>query len=179
MARYARIDEALTVTQWINLDDPSVIAPQKKWSDGGLHVRPVEEGAVPEYRSELAKLNTIITVEPTRVLITHTVVPHGEDAQKMAIKKEANRRILERLPDWKQANMIARQGELLRIALGQMIDAQGQAIPARSLTESEIAELVVINAAWDWVKAIRTKSNEIELISPIPNDFDASSRWEV
>lgn len=78
------------------------------------------------------------------------------------IKLAAGELILSRYPDYKQANMIARQGELHRIEAGLMRDDQGQVLPQRALTEGEIGELVVIANAWDWIKAVRVRSNELE-----------------
>lgn len=179
MARYARIDAALTVTEWKEISDPSVISQHKKWSDGGLLVRPVEDSPVPTYRPELAKLDTVISVQPTKVVITHNIVPHGEEVQRLAVKAEANKRILERFPSWKQANMIAREGELLRTVLGQMLDANGSLMSARDLLDAEKEELKAINAGWAWIKAVRARSDEIEKLNPIPDDYDASKRWVV
>ena len=65
------------------------------------------------------------------------------------IKAEARRRIVARLPEWKQANMIARMTELLLVGPAQW-------------TPAEQAEADALRAAWAWVKAIRAKSDELE-----------------
>lgn len=62
---------------------------------------------------------------------------------KVIINTLARNKILSVYPDWKQANMTARYVELLR-------DSQ------QTSTEAQ-----AIEAAWDWVKAIRTESNVI------------------
>jgi hypothetical protein len=66
-----------------------------------------------------------------------------------AIKAEARRRIVQRLPEWKQANMIARMTELLKIGAG-------------SWTPENQAEVAALEYLWDWVKAVRAKSDELE-----------------
>lgn len=66
-----------------------------------------------------------------------------------AIKAEARRRIVQRLPEWKQANMIARMTELLKIG-------------ADSWTPENQAEVAALEYLWDWVKAVRAKSDELE-----------------
>lgn len=85
-----------------------------------------------------------------------------------AVKQEARRRILERYPDWKQTNMVARSVEL------QDIWRQ-----VGSWTPEERAEADALTAAWAWIKAIRAASDEIEAMTPIPADFAADARWAV
>lgn len=80
------------------------------------------------------------------------------------VKAEARRRILARLPDWKQANMTARGVELLR---------KGEV----NWTPQEQAEADAITAAWDWVKAIRLASDDIEAMTPIPDDYRDDGHW--
>lgn len=65
------------------------------------------------------------------------------------IKAEARRRIVTRLPEWKQANMIARMTELLKVG-------------ADSWTPENQAEVAALEYLWDWVKAVRAKSDELE-----------------
>lgn len=80
------------------------------------------------------------------------------------VKAEARRRILARLPDWKQANMTARGVELLR---------KGEV----NWTPQEQAEADAITAAWDWVKAVRLASDDIEAMTPIPDDYRDDGHW--
>ena len=90
---------------------------------------------------------------------------HAGNAPKAAaVKAEARRRILALYPDWKQANLTARGVELLR---------KGEA----RWTAEELAEADAIHAAWDWVKSVRSASDAIEAMSPIPEDFRADRNW--
>ena len=68
----------------------------------------------------------------------------------MATKAEAGRRILARFPDWKQANMTARAVEIVAAKQGRL------------LSETETAEETALHAAWAWIKAVRSRSDEIE-----------------
>lgn len=179
MAKYARIGEDLTVVQFMEIANPNIISPHKKWSDGGLHVRPVIEEPRPTFRKELAQLDTRLTIEPERVVVSHVAVPLTHEGQALAVKTECRRRIIERFPDWKQANMTARSHELDRIQSGFMRDADGNRLEARDLTETEMAEERAIGQAWAWIKAVRAKSDEIEALDPVPDDFDADERWSV
>lgn len=94
-----------------------------------------------------------------------------------AIKAEAGRRIAARYPQWKQANMQARQSELLAIQAGLTIDAEGARIEARELTDDEAAEQRAIGQAWEWIKAVRSSSDAIEALDSIPDDYASDSRW--
>ena len=85
------------------------------------------------------------------------------------IKAEAQRRILTKLPGAtpenyrdKELNYLARHAELNAIVLGAYRDAIGTLQPARALTASEVTEIAAISAFWDWVKANRKASNEVE-----------------
>jgi hypothetical protein len=72
------------------------------------------------------------------------------------IKIEARSRILEKYPEWKQANMTARMVELnkIRASVG-------------SWTAGEQIEVDVIQSAWDWVKSVRSASDALELTLPV------------
>jgi len=166
MEKFARIDEALTVTRWETINDPSRISQSKKWSDGGPHIRPVVEDAIPQFRAELAQLRTNIAVEPSRVVIQYRAEPYPIDRQRQAVKAEARRRILDRFPDWKQTNMTARGVEL------QDIWRRNGAWTAQEQAEADALAL-----AWAWIKAVREASNVIEALPDVPEDFDADSRW--
>lgn len=179
MAKYARIGEDLTVVQFMEIANPNIISPHKKWSDGGLHVRPVVEGERPTFRPELAQISTRYAIEIDRVVIVHDLIDKTRPDQQLAVKSECRRRIIERFPDWKQANMTARSHELDRIQSGFMRDADGNRLEARDLTETEMAEERAIGQAWAWIKAVRAKSDEIEALDPVPADFDADERWSV
>lgn len=82
------------------------------------------------------------------------------------VKDEARRRILAVYPEWKQANMTARGVELTRKL------AQGDA-----WTEAEEADAEALQDAWGWIRSVRTASDAIEAMTPIPLDFCDDSRW--
>lgn len=106
-----------------------------------------------------------VTVEMTAEERAALEAFHAENAPSAVdVKAEARRRILARLPEWKQANLTARGVELLR---------KGEA----SWTAQELAEADGIHAVWDWVKSVRLASDAIEATSPIPEDFRADRYW--
>lgn len=95
----------------------------------------------------------------------------GMRAAKMAqIKAEARRRILRRFPEWKQANMTARGVELTNIR------------HSRAWTAEERAESDALANAWTGIKAVRTRSDELE--ASIPDNaagiaaFDPAAGWD-
>jgi hypothetical protein len=82
------------------------------------------------------------------------------------VKGEASWRIAQRFPSWKQANMTARGVELtFKLAQGN------------ALAPEETAEIAALQAAWDWIKAVRAASDALEALDPIPADFADDARW--
>lgn len=65
------------------------------------------------------------------------------------IKAEARRRIVARVPEWRQTNFTARMIELVRLG-------------AQNWTPEQQAEAAAIEATWEWVKRIRARSDELE-----------------
>lgn len=102
-------------------------------------------------------------IEQDQVRAEYTITTRPEAEIKGMIKEEARRRILDRFPDWKQANMTARGVELLQIKT------------ARAWTVEEQAEADALTAAWTWIKAVRSASDALELT--MPDDFAADANW--
>jgi hypothetical protein len=90
-------------------------------------------------------------------------VPPAPTAEQ--VKAEAARRILARFPEWKQTNMLARGLELQH------------AYTERDWTAEEQADADAMQAAWDWIKAVRAASNAIEAGGSIAADFATDERW--
>ena len=82
------------------------------------------------------------------------------------VKIEAGRRILEVCPEWKQRNHIATD-----LTYAKIIQAGG------SLTAEQEESRAAIESVWATVQTLRYKSNEIETMSPIPQDFTDDSYW--
>jgi hypothetical protein len=84
------------------------------------------------------------------------------------IKLIARDHILAVFPEWKQANMTARSVELTRAGI------EGD------LTAGEQAEEAAIQAAWDWVKSVRSYSDTLEAAYEAAEDkagFDYLTGW--
>lgn len=87
------------------------------------------------------------------------------DAEMVAaVKAEAQRRIISIIPEWKQRNLTARAAELA---------IKG----AVNWTAEEQAEYEAGQAVWDSIKAVRTKSDALEAMSPIPEDYTDDKYW--
>lgn len=82
------------------------------------------------------------------------------------IKKEANRRIVAAYPEWKQRNMTARAVELVN-----------KKVSGAALTADEQAEEAAIQAVLNWIRAIRTRSDELEVSLPL--DYGDDGHWTV
>lgn len=102
-------------------------------------------------------------IEDNRVVTRITFEPVSDEIRAAAVKFEAGRRILEKYPQWRQVNMLARSVELTRKGV--------------ALTAEEQAEAASLEAAWAWIKSVRTASDAIEALSPIPADFASDHRW--
>lgn len=80
------------------------------------------------------------------------------------VKSEASRRILAFLPFWQQNNLTARMAELV---------IKGR----ENWTTEEIKEWENIQQIWERVKFIRSRSNAIEALVPIPEDYRNEAYW--
>ena len=84
--------------------------------------------------------------------------------QVEAVKAEAMRRILAICPEWKQRNLTAQAAILAE---------KGRA----SWTADEFAAWNAGKAIWDQIAAIRSRSDAIEALDPIPADFTDDQHW--
>ncbi|MEQ8747360.1 hypothetical protein [Pyruvatibacter sp.] len=89
---------------------------------------------------------------------------HLHAAQVMAVKVEAGRRILARYPEWEQHNMLARAAALTDVGRANWTAEQQQ------LSDD-------LHARWAWVAAVRARSNEIEVMDPLPEDVRDDTLW--
>lgn len=131
----------------------------------GYQWLPVEDTAQPDHSGKLEYASAEYVVERDRVVQRWTITRHPLSIQLAAVKLEARNRILARYPEWKQANMTARGVELVNLRAG------------RAWTVEEQAEADALQAAWDWVKAVRSASDVIEAMTPIPADFRDAKYW--
>lgn len=83
---------------------------------------------------------------------------------KRQIKGEAQRRILEFCPDWKQRNCMMRMTELVEKK------AEGE-----TLTQDELDEYDELKAVAAHIKALREDSDALELT--LPDDYKDDSHW--
>jgi hypothetical protein len=153
----------------------------RKWSDcteadlkrQGI-VR-VYEGSRPETadRTHTARLDTIPTLNGERweqqwivTENTNVEVARYDDHVRRRIKHEAEDRIVQLVPEWKQRNALARSLELLR---------KGEA----NLTPTEQTEVAQVDALWLEIKRIRSVSDTLEAVDPPPEDYSDDKYWIV
>lgn len=94
-----------------------------------------------------------------------TIAPDPEPTAEQ-VKAEANRRIIAICPEWKQRNYIATD-----LMFTKIIQAGG------TLTTEQEAARSTMEAVWTAIQGIRSKSDEIEAMSPVPQDFASDSYW--
>lgn len=80
------------------------------------------------------------------------------------VKREANRRIISIVPDWKQRNLLAR---------AVMLPQKGKS----NWTQEEMDAWESGEAIWRTVDAIRAASDKIEAMDPIPQDYRDDKYW--
>lgn len=128
---------------------------------------------------DLADRGITIVNDPTPVIVDHRFyfqsgvgdpVPKSLDQIRPMfigqIKDQARGIILAAFPEWKQANMTARGVELtMKVASGG------------AMTSEEIAEAASLQAAWDWIKSVRSHSNELE-DEVMELEFDDLVTWQ-
>lgn len=107
--------------------------------------------------------------------ITYSVEGYSDAELTPVIEAEANRRILAQYSETTQRNLIARQSELDAIIAGRYVKDDGTFETARSLTASEVAEMIAIRQAWDWIKSVRVA--EATLIADPPSNPTLDSHW--
>lgn len=110
---------------------------------------------------------TIMTSKGPREMTAVEIAAREADAQAYAkaalpraiaaTKEEAQRRIYARLPQWKQANYLARMQELSEIVAGTH-----PMISQRKLTSEDVAQRTFLAAEWEWAKSVRAASDTLE-----------------
>lgn len=80
------------------------------------------------------------------------------------VKEEAHRRIVQLAPEWKQINLLARSTELIKIG-------------KQNWTSEQQQEAFLIETIWNKIKHIRSKSDQLEAMNPIPEDFTNDEYW--
>lgn len=98
----------------------------------------------------------------------NVIAPYTAPAPTTAeVKAEANRRIVAIMPEYTQRNVMA-------LALETMqqygTDPAQWPAPLKAINDATMTK-------WASIKTIRTKSDQIEAMSPIPSDFKNDSYW--
>jgi hypothetical protein len=152
-----------------NVSFPSTISDEIKSS---YQVYPVIEESSPMYNEATQR---IVRQQPQLInnqwVVKWEIVDKTEEerlqyreGQIRKVKAEANRRIVDIAPEWRQRNMTARGVELLSIGRD-------------AWTPEQRDEHLYLEAIWEEVKKIRAKSDDIEEMDSIPEDFKDDKYW--
>jgi hypothetical protein len=152
-----------------NVSFPSIVSDETKAS---YQVYPVIEEPSPTYneatqrivRQQPQLINNQWTVKWVIVDKTEEEQIQYREDQIRNVKAEANRRIIAIAPEWRQRNMIARSVELLSIGKD-------------AWTQEQRDENLALELVWETVKMIRAKSDQLEAMNPIPEDFKDDKYW--
>ena len=146
--------------------DPARVPRHKFDTDGGLLVRPFVDAPAPEHEPTLETVTNSLVVGAEQVTRVWEIKRRPIEAQVAAVRNESGRRIYTPFPQWRQANYTARAVELVKTQ-----------VMGGLLTEQETAELAQLQAAWDWIKAVREASNALEVMDPIPANYQDDKYW--
>jgi len=106
----------------------------------------------------------MVRVQKNGKIVEVDWAPPSQKIEPSEVKIEAGRRIISIAPEWKQRNMIARSVELFSIG-------------KENWSNEEKEEVANIEKVWQLIKQIRLKSNEIETMNPIPEDYKDDKYW--
>jgi len=106
------------------------------------------------------KSNTWFVIDPE----PEEPEPEPDPITAQQIKDEAYRRIITICPEWKQRNLTAQASILAEKGRGNW-------------TTEELAAWEAGEAIWSEIADIRAKSDEIELMDPIPQDYTEDKWW--
>jgi hypothetical protein len=135
------------------------------WSDAELAgvglIREVEADPVPYGKVPTGSDVSLVGGKPKLVRRLEDIVVTRAD-----VKAEAFRRITELFPLWKQINHNQRRNELLL-----------KRLDGEALTVEEQAEGEAMRDIQRGIEAIRTASDVLEEMTPIPIDFQGNKHW--
>lgn len=155
-------------------DNPNVSFPKNPsdnlLADWNVYPYTVETKPTFDNRTQRIELGDFVNTNGSWVQTWNVVNKTAEeiaqyDAEMVtAVKAEAQRRIISIIPEWKQRNLTARAAELAIKGVSNW-------------TPEEQAEYEAGQSVWDSIKAVRTKSDALESMSPIPEDYTDDKYW--
>ncbi len=162
-----RIDNG-TVVEVRTDADLSAIPPHKRsrWR--------VVTGDPPAHNAAVQQLTSLsYEITDNAAVRSWQVTSRSREEQVAAVKTEAQRRIIVRTGATTLEQCMVRQLNALMRAT-ELTDKRAR---GENLTAPEQAEETVLRALADDIKAIRSASNTIEQLDPVPADYAANARW--
>ena len=152
--RYARVEDN-KIIEYRDLVDGE-IPPHK------IHLWKVVEDIVPSYNSFYQTLfGPEVVIEDDKVKFVYIIEDKDPAELRHLVKAEAENRILSKYPIWKQNNML----------VDKLI------LTTKIRTEEEDLQLLDIDAAFAFISDIRAKSNALESLLTIPEDYTNDIYW--
>jgi hypothetical protein len=140
------------------------LAPQDALA--GIGIEAIEVDQIPEQLSAYKGVNGEVVAKSQSELNAEAEAAALAEYQLkiMAIKQEANRRIVAICPEWKQRNLTAQAAQLAK---------KGEA----NWTQAETDAWAAGEALWAQIAAIRVASDAIEAMDPMPDEITADNLW--
>lgn len=155
-------------------DNPNVSFPKSPsdslLADWDVYPYTVETKPTFDNRTQRIELGDFVNTNGSWVQTWNVINKTTEEISQydaemvVAVKAEAQRRIISIIPEWKQRNLTARAAELAIKGVS-------------SWTAEETSEYQSGQAIWNQIKAVRAASDALEAQSPIPSDFYDDSYW--
>lgn len=133
---------------------------------------PVESAPQPA-TSALETASSVYVVGASKVTQQWSVTRLPLDAQKAAVKAEAQRRIIALTGKATLQDCMIKQFNALMRA-GQLTDKR---VSGEALLAEEETEAILLRGLADKVAAIRAASNAVEALATIPLDYAADKHW--
>lgn len=122
--------------------------------------------------SVLRKTGWLVT--DTSVAVIYETVPHAREIVVLEVKAEAQRRIVALTGATDIVAAIIKQLNALMRST-KLVNAKAEGKP---LSDAQKAEATQLEAFSDAIELIRRRSNELEAMDPIPNDFTDNKWWQ-
>jgi hypothetical protein len=155
-------------------DNPNVSFPKSPsdslLADWSVYPYTVADQPTFDNRTQRIELGDFVNTDGSWVQTWNVVNKTAEEISQydaemvVAVKAEAQRRIISIIPEWKQRNLTARAAELA---------IKGVA----NWTAEETLEYEEGQAIWNSIKVVRAASDALEAMNPIPDDYANDSYW--
>lgn len=167
MTVYALVGPDNTIDRMQSGIDPTV------QTRAGWRWLPIDPGQPPDYVPGLETVSSVHVVYEDHVAVEWTVSRVPIEHQRLAVKSEAQRRIIALTGQTELIACMIKQSNA-NMRANELTDKR---VSGGTLTAEEEAEAAALRGLATALKAIKAASNVIEAMDPIPLDYTSDSYW--